>query len=106
MPHHEGMPVGGSLGRDLGRDRAARARPVVHQHRLAPALGEFLADHAREVIGRAAHALAHDAQRPLREVARRIGLGERGDGQDDRGGEHESARRAGRGGVGTVHAGA
>ena len=58
------------MGDIVGCDIAAGARPVLHNHRLAPDLLQAITDEARGDVGRAArrerHNHAHRLDRPLR----------------------------------------
>jgi hypothetical protein len=54
------MPVGRAFRHNLGREVAAGARAVLHHHLLAPALGELLANRAREDVARPAGREADD----------------------------------------------
>src|SRR5258708_1298261 len=72
VSHHQVVAVGRRFGDDVGGDGAAGAGAAVDDHRRAPALGEFLGEVAREVIGCAARALAEDAYRPRRVARGRV----------------------------------
>ena len=62
------LAVGRRLLHDLRGDDAARAGPVVDDHRVAEALRELVGHRARHDVGRAAGAVGNDeAQRFLRE---------------------------------------
>src|SRR5215469_4373803 len=68
--HEERVAVWRRLHDCLGSDVGAGARPVFDDEWLAEALGELLADQARDNVGSAAGGIANDdAHRP-----RRIGL--------------------------------
>ncbi len=43
-PHHQGVAIGGSLGRSFHADHAGRARAVLHDHRAAQHLAQFGGD--------------------------------------------------------------
>ncbi len=58
--HQEHGAIGGGSGHRLGAYHAARAGAIVHDHRLAPSVGEPLADCARDDVGAAAGRVGHD----------------------------------------------
>ena len=63
--HEQRVAVGHGFRNDIGSQGAAGTRPIVDDHRLAHALGEFLADDARERIGRGpGRKRHHEADRP------------------------------------------
>src|SRR5262249_24714167 len=69
--HEECVPVWCRLHDCLGSDVGARARSVLDDERLAEALGELLADEARDNVGSAAGGIANDdAYGPGRVVLR------------------------------------
>jgi hypothetical protein len=86
----DGVAVGRRLGDRVGRDIAAGARAVLHDHRLTEHLGHFRADHARHrVDGAAGHEGDDDADRLAR-----IGLGKSGAGMKRGRGERNRAHEA------------
>ena len=65
------MTIGGRVHDHLGRDVAARARPVLDDKRLAEPLGQSLTGQARDDVAASAGVKADDqAYRPLRIVLR------------------------------------
>src|SRR5215468_1184200 len=78
LPHFSASSSSRRLHDYLGSDIGAGARPILDDERLAEALGELLADQARDNVSSAAGGITdNDAHRP-----RRIGLRPRdvGDG--------------------------
>jgi hypothetical protein len=72
------VAVGCGLLHQLAGDDALSARLVFHDHGLAERLAQPAGDEPRDRVGTAAGAEGDDnAQRPLRESARDIGLRER-----------------------------
>src|SRR5262249_24805889 len=70
LPHFSASSSSRRLHDYLGSDIGAGARPILDDERLAEALGELLADQARDNVSSAAGGITdNDAHRP-----RRIGL--------------------------------